>query len=571
MNDNIGQILIKLGVKEKHVQAALNRQKVTKEPLTVIAQDMGLVSGEKIAEATATMMGVNYFHPNEADVLDLVEMEALKGLVEKFDGFVPVGKNPTTGSVTVAISSPEIENHARNVFVDHAPIICVASEQTIQRVYRLFFARTAEAFDEAVAKVCSAKKSVRTQKDSEADLMEDNYVQRMICALLRHACYTGASDIYLWQTKHAGNIKLKIDGTGQIFRTLPIDVFHRVVNTLVLQSGKAEELKHEPVETRIDEPPSPQMGEEFSDVFGRYVFRNELVQDSVTGFINAVIRVNDSQATEVDFEGLGFDPEVEILLRKWGGAPNGLILVTGPTGSGKTTTLYSLMREIDPIDRAVFSIEKPVEYRHGSWIQHELPKKLDEGTAARVMLKALLREAPDVILIGELRDDPELIKTALAAANTGHLVFATLHTNGAAHAVMRLTEIGAPHEALAAVLKGSLAQRLVGKLCPDCKKPDDRPETFEELKHQSLVGKEITPYREAGCEHCGFTGFRGRRMVYEVMDGSKVRHIIESKGHVSQLEEAGIAEGQSLWSRGLALVAEGITSIDELSRRADRV
>lgn len=560
--ENIGAILIRMGVKEKHVLAAMARQKVTHEPLPVIARDMGLVSGEKIAEAVAIHLGVNYFEPGQADTLDLVEMAELKELVRKFAGYVPVGRNEK-GGVLIAIPSQEFENQARNAFADHCPSVCVASERTIQKVYRLFFARTAEAFDDLAGQVARTLAARHTDSDAGGS------VQQLLCNLLRHACYIGASDIYLWRTELAGTIKIKVDGTGQIFRTLTLDVFDRLVNTLVLNSGKADALRNEPQECKVDVP-SEAIKKEYEDVFGRYTFRMELVQDPVTGFRNAVIRANDSQAAEVDFPALGFERGVAHSLRRWSDAPTGMILVTGPTGSGKTTTLYSLMREIDPIDRAVFSIEKPVEYRHGSWIQHDMPRAVDEGVAARTLLKALLREAPDVILIGELRDDPELVKTALAAANTGHLVFATLHTNSAPRAVMRLTEIGAPHEVLAAVLKGALAQRLVGVLCPHCKSHDSRPETLAELGVTFLTGLDKTPFVANGCEHCGFTGFRGRRMIYEIMDGERVRHLIESRAHISEIERVGIPPGQSMWSRGLRLVASGVTSIDELIRRVDR-
>lgn len=558
---DIAEILIGLGVKEKHVRAAIDRRNVTRDPLHVVARDLGLVSSEKIAEAIATHSGYPYFRPEQVDALDMVEVQKLKGLLDEFRGYVPVGMNDKGGAI-IAIPALEMETPARNAFHEKSPTICIASEGTIQRVYRLYFARTADAFDVATAAV---EKSIRAGSDDDsADL-----VQRVICLLLRHACYMGASDIYISRTDRAGTLRIKVDGKGQIFRSLDLEVFERLINTLVMNSGKADSLRHAPQDTRV-EVQSESVKRDFDDIFSRYTFRMELVQDPVTQRRNAVIRINDSQAAEVDFEVMGFDHATEATLRRYSRSPTGLVLVTGPTGSGKTTTLYALMREIDPIDRAVFTVERPVEYRHGSWIQHELPKTGDEGESAKTMLKALLREAPDVILVGELRDDPELVKTTLAAANTGHLVFATLHTNSAPKAVMRLTEIGAPHEVLASVLKGVLAQRLVGVLCPHCKTPDTRRETMHELNRPHLESTEKTPHIAVGCAHCGFSGFRGRKMIYEMMDGDRVRSLIEARHPVSELEKHGILAGQSLWARGLNLVAQGITSMDELVIRADR-
>lgn len=558
---DIAQILMELGVQKKHVIAATERQRVTRDPLHVVARDLGLVSSEKIAEAIAKVHGYSYFRPEMADELDMVEVMELKDLMKDFLGYVPVGMDDK-GGVVIAIPSIEYETAARNAFHKHSPSTCIASERTIQRIYRMYFAATEKAFEEATEGV---KRAIQSSGDDESA----DQVQRLICSLLRHACYMGASDIYISRTERAGTIKIKVDGKGQIFKSLELDVFERLINTLVMNSGKADQLRTAPQDTSVTIQSEKVMAE-FDDIFSRYTFRMELVQDPVTGHKNAVIRANDSQAAEVDFMAMGFDRKTESTLRKYSNSPTGLVLVTGPTGSGKTTTLYALMREIDPIDRAVFTIERPVEYRHGSWIQHELPKAADEGTSARIMLKALLREAPDVILVGELRDDPELVKTTLAAANTGHLVFATLHTNSAAKAVMRLTEIGAPHDVLAAVLKGVLAQRLVGVLCPHCKTPDDRPETMNELNRPHLASVEKTPYRKVGCEHCGFSGFRGRKMIYEIMDGDRVRSLIEKRAPISEIEKHGIDPGQSLWSRGLSLVASGITSMDELAIRADR-
>lgn len=558
---DIAQILMDLGVQKKHVMAAIERQAVTRDPLYVVARDLGLVSSEKIAEAIAKVFNYTYFRPEQVDELDMVNVMELKGLMDEFRGYVPVGVD-ANGCAVIAIPSVEMETAARNAFHQKRPKICIASERTIQRVYRLYFASTEVAFDEATEGV---KRAIQSGGDDDSA----DQVQRLICALLRHACYMGASDIYISRTERAGTLKIKVDGKGQIFKSLELDVFERLINTLVMNSGKADQLRTAPQDTSVSIQSST-VKADFEDIFSRYTFRMELVQDPVTHHKNAVIRVNDSQAAEVDFSVMGFDRGTDAMLRKYSNSPTGLVLVTGPTGSGKTTTLYALMREIDPIDRAVFTIERPVEYRHGSWIQHELPKAPDEGVSARMMLKALLREAPDVILVGELRDDPELVKTTLAAANTGHLVFATLHTNSAAKAVMRLTEIGAPHDVLAAVLKGVLAQRLVGVLCPHCKVPDERSDTMHELNRQHLATVEKTPYRKVGCEHCGYSGFRGRKMIYEIMDGDRVRALVEKRAPISEIEKHGIAPGQSLWARGLSLVAQGITSMDELAIRADR-
>ncbi len=562
---SIEEILLSLGVNEAYVRAAIERRKVNQRPLHSVARDMGLVSAEKIAEAISIFTGWPYFKSAEADLIDAEHIRTIAQFVDEkfnFTGFIPVGFD-AQGRLKVAIPSQEKETEARNTFHAYKPVICVASEKTIQRVYRMFFAKTDGAFD-------VAKKAAMDALNSPDDEGTQNAIQRLIASLLRHACYIGASDIYFFSDPSEGTIKLKIGGRGEIFRFLSKPLFDRVVNFLIMQSGKQEELNRAPQDAKV-EIRSESLREEFSDIIHRYVFRMSMVQaPGGNKDRTIVIRVNDSQSAESDFDALGFDDQTTNLMRRYSNSPTGLVLVTGPTGSGKTTSLYAILREINPIERAVFTMEKPIEYRHGSWIQHELGSDQHEGDEARTMLKALLREAPEVILVGELRDDPELIKTCLAAANTGHLVFATLHTNDAPSAIMRLTQLGAPREVLATVLKGVMAQRLVQLLCPHCKVEDTREATLRELDKPYLQMRNKTPYRSKGCPHCDFVGYRGRAMVYELMDANRVRDQIESGVALSVLRKNAYAESDSMWAKGLAMVADGITSIDQLTQRVDK-
>lgn len=562
---SIEEILLSLGVNEAYVRAAIERRKVNQRPLHSVARDMGLVSAEKIAEAISIHTGWPYFKSAEVDLIDAEHIRTISKYVDEkfnFTGFVPVGFDDQ-GRMRVAIPSQEKETEARNTFHAHKPVICVASEKTIQRAYRMFFAKTDGAFD-------IAKKAAMDALNSSDDEGTQNTIQRLIASLLRHACYIGASDIYFFSDPSEGTIKLKIGGRGEIFRFLNKTLYDRVVSFLIMQSGKQEELNRAPQDAKV-EIKSDTLREEFSDIIHRYVFRMSMVQaPGGNKDRTIVIRVNDSQSAESDFDSLGFDERTTTLMRRYSNSPTGLVLVTGPTGSGKTTSLYAILREINPIERAVFTMEKPIEYRHGSWIQHELGSDQHEGDEARTMLKALLREAPEVILVGELRDDPELIKTCLAAANTGHLVYATLHTNDAPSAIMRLTQLGAPKEVLATVLKGVMAQRLVPLLCPHCKVEDTRDTTKRELEKPYLQMRSKTPFKAKGCPHCDWVGFRGRAMVYELMDANTVRDQIESGIALSVLRKQAYGESDSMWAKGLVMVADGLTSLDQLTQRVDK-
>lgn len=565
-------ILIALGAKREYVREALKRKNETHEPLPVIVRDMGLVSQEMVAKAIAYHTGYEYFSLADADAMDLADVKKLQEVIDNiikfhYSGYILVGFN-NKGGVQIAVDTQERVNEARNLFFDYQPSIVIASGQTILKIYRKHFANTESAFKAAVTAYHLA-----LQRGTLTD--EPGLVFRVIGTLLRHACYAGASDVFIWATRKVGQIGLKIDGKGSIFTVLKNETFDSTMELLISSCGLTESIKQGPQETKVEFAGSPpDIRAEFDDIFGRFHFRMEAVM-SPAGKKNVVIRINDGQSTETDFSSLPFDaPSREIILKNVH-APTGLVLITGPTGSGKTTTMYSILREINPIQRRVFTVENPIEYHNGMWIQHELPRpKMDgnkrqtEGDVGREYLKALLREAPDVILWGEVRDDQELVKTLLAAANTGHLVFTSLHTNSAPKAVLRLLELGANRDALASVLRLVIAQRLVAKLCDYCKVPDTRTETVRTFKEHHI--HQFNPHVAVGCPHCGDFGYRGRQMIYEIMPANNVRQLIEEGASISKIEQEGVPKTDTIWYRGLNLVADGVTSMDELMIRADR-
>ncbi len=565
------EILISLGAKREYVREALKRKTETMESLPIIVRDMGLVSQEMVARAIASHSGYDYFSLAQADDMDIADVARLQQILQNvgfhYSGYVVVGFNARNG-VMIAVDAQERVNEARNLFFDYQPSIVIASGQTILKIYRKFFANTEQAFKAAMNAY-----HVALQRGTLTD--EPGLVFRVIGTLLRHACYAGASDIFVWSTRKVGQVGLKIDGKGSIFTVMKNETFDSTMELLISTCGLTEAIKTGPQEAKIEFTGSPaDIRAEFDDIFSRFHFRMEAVM-SPTGRKNVVIRINDGQSTETDFSALPFDENSREIILNNIHAPTGLILVTGPTGSGKTTTMYSILREINPIQRRVFTVENPIEYHNGMWIQHELPRpKMDgnrrqtEGDVGREYLKALLREAPDVILWGEVRDDPELVKTLLAAANTGHLVVTSLHTNSAPKAVLRLLELGANRDALASVLRLVIAQRLVAKLCDHCKIPDTRPETLRTLREHHI--HQHTPYVAVGCPHCGDMGYRGRHMIYEIMPAYAVRQLIEEGASISRIEQEGVQRTETIWYRGLNLVAAGMTSIDELMIRADR-
>ncbi|HST01461.1 MAG TPA: ATPase, T2SS/T4P/T4SS family, partial [Usitatibacter sp.] len=282
-----------------------------------------------------------------------------------------------------------------------------------------------------------------------------------------------------------------------------------------------------------------------------------------------VLRLLDKQAGRLTLDALGIDKPTSDRIDALVHEPHGIFLVTGPTGSGKTTTLYSALTRLDRKTRNILTVEDPVEYELDGIGQTQVNPRI-EMTFARA-LRAILRQDPDVVMIGEIRD-LETAQIAVQASLTGHLVLATLHTNDAPGAVTRLIDMGIEPYLLASTLNGVLAQRLVRKLCAECKSPYEPP-----TSERSVFGR-VTPgvvnpgpdrlYRAVGCGACNFSGYRGRTGIYElVIADDALRHRIHDNAAESELREYAVRSGMKrLRDDGLRWVLEGATSLDEVLR-----
>lgn len=556
-------ILRDLGVKASHVRIAVQRAQDTGESLPQIMRDFGFLSGEQVAEAVSRQTGLTYF-PSES--VDGIERSSLQGIeMPEFRRFVPVGRD-TDGKLLIAVPDDRSINDASNTFFDVKTRIVIASEHTIQTVYRKYFANTEKQFDDAVRKFMESVQAMRRKDEDEAST---GLVRDIFFALLRHSCYSGASDLYLYKSHYVGIIKLKINGVGTLFRTIDSELYDRLLNKLVQENTKAEDLRREPKESVVEFSDDDKKVHE--DIVTRFGFRLELAESR--GVRTAVIRLLDKNSNATELSKLGFDAHTYKAIQRISQTSTGFFLVTGPTGSGKTTSLYAILKSIDPVERSVQSIENPIEYSHGLWQQYELRKdSTSEGDEYNKWLKALLRNAPDVILVGEVRDR-DVANICLSAANTGHLVFATLHTNNAVLALARLKGLELDLDVLGSVLLGILAQRLVRTLCVDCRVVDDSAETRKLLDGTAYLGSVVkTPHKAGlGCPNCDFTGYRGRRMVYELLEMNQgVREAIEKNSPPSVIAKEGMKPESTMWANGLRMVASGATSLDALLTAVNR-
>jgi type IV pilus assembly protein PilB len=281
---------------------------------------------------------------------------------------------------------------------------------------------------------------------------------------------------------------------------------------------------------------------------------------------STVMRILDRSNVSLSLDNLGLVPVVREHLRRFVDLPHGIVLVTGPTGSGKTTTLYAMLNEANKEDTKVITVEDPVEYDLEGIIQ--VPVNEEIGVTYAAVLRTILRQDPDVILVGEIRDK-ETAQTAIEASLTGHLVFSTLHTNDAASAITRLVDIGIEPFLLTATVQGILAQRLVRRVCRDCKtfyEPADDVLRRLGLTVEQVLGKKFAHGK--GCATCNFTGYRGRMAITEILDiDDRLREMILQGASTTTLQAAAIENGlTSLRENGLQAIFDGHTTVEEVLR-----
>ncbi|MDR2990462.1 MAG: GspE/PulE family protein, partial [Burkholderiaceae bacterium] len=364
-----------------------------------------------------------------------------------------------------------------------------------------------------------------------------------------------ASDIHMEPRREQGVIRFRIDGVLHPVYQVPPAVMNAITARIKLLARMDVVERRRPQDGRI-KTRNPR-GEEIEMRLSTLptAFGEKLV-----------MRIFDPDTTVQDLEGLGFSRHDATRWEQLVARPNGIILVTGPTGSGKTTTLYSTLRRVATEEVNVSTIEDPIENIDPAFNQTQVQPQLDFGFAEGV--RTLMRQDPDVIMIGEIRD-LETAQMAVQAALTGHLVFSTLHTNDAPSAFTRLMELGVPAYLLNATMLGVLAQRLVRTLCPNCKVPDpdaSRELLAEAVKPWQIGSGEYRPYHGAGCVECRMTGYRGRMGIYELLTVTEpLRGLVSGGASLEQLRRQAAQDGmRPLRLAGAMRVAEGLTTLEEV-------
>ena len=393
--------------------------------------------------------------------------------------------------------------------------------------------------------------------DRLADLASEAPVIRLVHSLITDAVQAGASDIHLEPFLDRLRVRFRIDGLLQEQETQPRRFASAIVSRIKIMAR-----------LNIAERRLPQDGSLRFTVLGKDVDIRVSSSPTVYGE-SVVLRILDREAIALDFHALGFDDEILAptlaLLRR----PNGIVLVTGPTGSGKTTTLYTALLGLNTPEKKILTIEDPIEYKLDGINQQEVLPQIHRNFAGA--LRSFLRQDPDILMVGEIRDS-ETARTAVQAALTGHLVLSTLHTNDAASAVTRLLDMGIEDYLLTSTIAGILGQRLVRKLCRACRQPyTPAPELAAKLFSVSAASQKGAPpllYRPSGCPACHGGGYRGRTTIVEqlTVDAGICRLILQH-AEAREIRAAATAGGmRSMYRHGLAKALAGETTLEEILR-----
>ncbi len=381
---------------------------------------------------------------------------------------------------------------------------------------------------------------------------EEAPITKLVNLLLIQAVQERASDVHIEPEEKRCRVRYRIDGIMHEVSSPPVHLHSSIISRIKVMS------RMDIAETRI-----PQDGR------FEFKFENRVVDVRVSSFpaIHGeaiVMRLLDKQSMILELTEIGFSEGNLKRFEELAKRPYGIILVTGPTGSGKTTTLYATLQHILTSERNIITIEDPVEYELAGIRQCQVNPKA--GLVFATALRAILRQDPDVILVGEVRD-LETAGVAIEAALTGHLVFSTLHTNDAPGALTRLVDMGVEPFLISSATAGVIAQRLVRKICSNCKVEVEVPESITN-QFSTLKGKKHTFYHGEGCKTCRGTGYKGRTAIFELLTlTDEMRNMIVNKEQTNKIKEAAIAAGmKTLREDGLQKVIAGITTIDEVMR-----
>ncbi|MBD3168827.1 MAG: type IV-A pilus assembly ATPase PilB [candidate division Zixibacteria bacterium] len=558
-NREIGELLVQAGkITGEQLQQALAIQKKEGVKIGQALVKIGAIDDEKVLsefvgkQLNIGALRINDIEPNP-EIIKLIPQD----IARKFNvlAISRLGRN-----LIVAISDPN------NIYVLDAlkfitgctiqPVL--SEEESIKKAIDQYYGADTGGLDEIIKGLDEDESlEVVEQEEDPADLelqsmVQDKPLVKLVDSILAEAIRKGASDIHIECYEKRIRVRYRIDGELQEMSPIPFKYRAAIISRLKIMS-----------ELDISERRLPQDGRIKIKMKDRHIDLRVSVLPTIFGE-KIVMRILDPKGLMVDMTKLGFP---ELALKNFDKAihlPYGMILVTGPTGSGKTTTLYSALKTLNTIDVNIMTAEDPVEFNFDGI--NQVAVRSDIGLTFAAALRSFLRQDPDIIMVGEIRDE-ETGEIAIKAALTGHLVFSTLHTNDAPSTVLRLVDMGIPEYLVASATKLIMAQRMVRKICTNCRSEvKDKPEGLLQLGLTEEDISRMTIYEGEGCKECNGTGYSGRTGLFEVMPVSnEIERVIVNKGTTIDIEQQAIKEGMvPLRKAGIEKMIKGITTWEEV-------
>ena len=558
----LGQVLKEMElVSEGQIQEALAIQRKQGGVIGEILVNMGYVAREEILLALAAQMGMEVVDIDELDI-DPVLINKLPANMAKSYNVIPIKFE--NGILTVAMSNPHDVNvrddlrHSLHCEVQGA----VASEEAVQRALEKYYAHRQESLGTVLDSMGSDELKFEEMKDQKKgkgsynvdDMANSAPVVKLLNLILGTAIKAQASDIHFEPFETEFKVRYRVDGVLYEMESPPLHLANPLVSRIKVLSN-----------LDISETRLPQDGRILLNVSGRPVDLRVSTLPTIFGE-SVVMRVLDRSVVKLDLENIGLREEEMSMLHKLINMPHGIVIVTGPTGSGKTTTLYSCLNSANDIKWKIITTEDPVEYDLDGIIQCQVNEDIKVTYAS--LLRSILRQDPDTILVGEVRD-LETAQIAVEAALTGHLVFSTLHTNDAPSAITRLLDLGVEPFLICASIEAIVAQRLVRKICVKCK--TEIAPTEEMLMELGLTPNDVKGKKFCfgkGCTVCNNTGYKGRQAIFEMMLlTDRVKELIMKSASTEQLRHIAREQGmRTLRESGLLGIFDGHTTIEEVVR-----
>ena len=550
----LGELLLDAGlINEKQLEDSLRIQSQSGAKLGSILIQENYGTEAQIMEVLEFQLGIPYIDLNNVKIPTDIQRIIPYNLIRRHN-VVPIKKE--RDMLYVVMEDPlnfiAIEDLRMATSYEIVPMIAPA-ETINSTVSRLYGTKSVDQAIQEFKKESDAIGNTSLQSfEFESYKVDSAPIVKLVYSTIELAVSQGSSDIHIEPMEEEVRVRFRIDGKLQLSQNIPKEAQSAVSTRIKILAGL------DIAEKRIPQD-------------GRFDFRTKdkvlNIRVSVLPTSHGekvVMRILDKTNFLIPKENLGFTKDNLTKFNHLLQNPNGIVLITGPTGSGKSTTLYTMLSELNQVTDNIITIEDPIEYQIGGLNQVQVNTKA--GLTFANALRAFLRQDPDIIMVGEIRDR-DTVDVAIRAAITGHLVLSTLHTNDAISSISRLIDMGVPPYLIAVSLRGVISQRLVRRLCKRCAKAYTSP--VHELKYLGLsIDKEYTFYKAVGCSHCNMTGYKGRIAVHEVvLISDEIKDMIVRNASITEITNYAMDQGMStLKNESVRLIKEGITSFDEVMK-----